>query len=681
MSTRFQIVTILIFLLALSCEKGEVAVPGGVGGRIVLDPVFAVGSRVTTDAAFACAWEKGDAIGVFAVKHAPGVAGTLLSTGNYIHNARLVHDGTGWAFDGGVDFRWPDDGEVLDFHAYYPYSAGVTNPLAVEFRVATDQGATRGTGDGARSGFSESDFLVAKASNGGSGYGSGTTTVELAFEHALSMVQVEVSFPGGIAGAGGVTSVTLSGCRARCSLSLSDGVATGSGVAASVEMHGVPPVAGDTALVFRAMVAPGRVAGGERLYVVKHEGRHFPVAAASGGVTLEAGKVARFGSMPKIKPGIYTSSDLVQFSLEWNRAVDAVWREKVIEKWSGNPSGVVYLHADIDMSGVSGFTPIGRDPSSVFTGTFDGQGYAIRNLTVVPQGDYAGLFGYSRGSIRNVRLEDGRVTGKGLVGGISGCVGDGGTITGCSVSGVTVTAGQQDKAGGISGQVYSNTMVRDCRVTGGTVTGVNLIGGIVGEAIGGTIAGCSVDGVTVTARSNYAGGINGYSGSGTIEGCVVTGGTVTAANSAGGIVGHGRLNLFVSGCIVTGGVITATINNAGGICGSVGTDGTFTSCIAAPVEMNSQGRKGTCVGDAGPGTRIVACYGVNMDGTSTGGCTLFERDAVSGDATNFFVVVEEVTGKTPIETMNEMLAGIDGLDVRWTSGDAGSGWYPVPRKR
>ena len=55
------------------------------------------------------------------------------------------------------------------------------------------------------------------------------------------------------------------------------------------------------------------------------------------------------------------------------------------------------LDSDIDFSGELSqkFEPIGKDSDNYFTGTFDGQGHIIRNLTVATFSNYAGLFGYS----------------------------------------------------------------------------------------------------------------------------------------------------------------------------------------------------------------------------------------------------------------------------------------------
>ena len=75
------------------------------------------------------------------------------------------------------------------------------------------------------------------------------------------------------------------------------------------------------------------------------------------------------------------------------------------------------LTADIDLAGQS-FTmaPIAADTGGIggesfegtpFTGTLDGQGHAIRNLTITDElgQDYLGLFGYTTGAtIRNLEL-------------------------------------------------------------------------------------------------------------------------------------------------------------------------------------------------------------------------------------------------------------------------------------
>ena len=87
------------------------------------------------------------------------------------------------------------------------------------------------------------------------------------------------------------------------------------------------------------------------------------------------------------------------------------------------------LDGDIDASATrswnsgAGFAPIGTS-SIPFSGSFDGQGYAIRNL-YINRGDaeYVGLFGYVSGelaTISNVALDNATITGRNYTGALMG---------------------------------------------------------------------------------------------------------------------------------------------------------------------------------------------------------------------------------------------------------------------
>ena len=115
--------------------------------------------------------------------------------------------------------------------------------------------------------------------------------------------------------------------------------------------------------------------------------------------------------------------------------------------------------ADIDLSSYnagSDWEPIGSySPYAPFTGTFDGNGKTISNLTIKRSTtNYAGLFGFARYShIKNVKLEKVDVTGQDNVGGLVGYNDNGliinsyatGTMTGSKyvggLVGQTATAG------------------------------------------------------------------------------------------------------------------------------------------------------------------------------------------------------------------------------------------------
>jgi hypothetical protein len=77
--------------------------------------------------------------------------------------------------------------------------------------------------------------------------------------------------------------------------------------------------------------------------------------------------------------------------------------------------------ASSSANGGNGFDPIGDD-SSRFTGTFNGTGHTISNLSIDRGGTFdVGLFGYvNGGTIENVGVENADITGKERVGGLVG---------------------------------------------------------------------------------------------------------------------------------------------------------------------------------------------------------------------------------------------------------------------
>src|SRR5882757_10739608 len=83
-----------------------------------------------------------------------------------------------------------------------------------------------------------------------------------------------------------------------------------------------------------------------------------------------------------------------------------------------------------DVWGSSGFVPIGN-PSTAFSGVFDGQDHAISSLTInQPTANDVGLFGHigSAAAVRNVGLIDSKVRGSRNVGALVGFVDDAATV-------------------------------------------------------------------------------------------------------------------------------------------------------------------------------------------------------------------------------------------------------------
>lgn len=156
-----------------------------------------------------------------------------------------------------------------------------------------------------------------------------------------------------------------------------------------------------------------------------------------------------------------------------------------------NGSGVAYSAcnyvqtAHIDLSAYANFTPIGGSIASPFTGIYDGNGFTISNLTVTY--DFAGLFSRVNGTIKNVGIESGTLTGtNGSVASIA-CL-TYGTVCCCYNKATLISIGAgvtTSFLGGICGILYSGGGILDCANFGSllqnsTTIGVKNSNGIVG---------------------------------------------------------------------------------------------------------------------------------------------------------------------------------------------------------
>jgi hypothetical protein len=128
-------------------------------------------------------------------------------------------------------------------------------------------------------------------------------------------------------------------------------------------------------------------------------------------------------------------------------------------------------------------------PINSFKGTFDGNNHTLEHLKISGKNDYAGLFGYNMGAIRNVHVISGSVSGKNYVGGICGWNGYNydydynhdniyyninASISGCSNASEVLG---ESNIGGVCGS--SSSSITACYNTG-SVSGSDYIGGVCG---------------------------------------------------------------------------------------------------------------------------------------------------------------------------------------------------------
>lgn len=313
-------------------------------------------------------------------------------------------------------------------------------------------------------------------------------------------------------------------------------------------------------------VTPVTIAGNtEKLFTLTEasgNSKTYNVSALTGEITIEAGYVYLFTidldkeaviiqtditPMDKDEfefrssPGLYTLQDLLDFRDAWNLNGENGIGSDLYAKWMDKSTLTVKLLIDIDLGGES-WTPI-KD----FTGTFEGGGHTISNLTVTDASDAAGLFGTIKATtagnptiIQNLNVENATVSSSSDCGVICGKA-DNSRITGCNVSGVVVVNTSSGNAGGIVGNVTSGSWLQRCNalcLETSSITGTTNAGGIVGNT--------DVD----------------------VFGCVVNNISTIEATSVGCIAGTGAYAANLYSCIacnittLTGNCSTSPFGNA-----------------------------------------------------------------------------------------------------------------------
>jgi len=272
-----------------------------------------------------------------------------------------------------------------------------------------------------------------------------------------------------------------------------------------------------------------------------------------------------------------------------------------------SPSGNYVLVDDIDLSHIDNFEPIGG-----FTGTFDGNGHTISNLTIdSPETDRVGLFDTvgdntrlfglvgSEGEIKNISLRGVDVTGGNNVGGLVGL--NRGMVTDSSAEG---EVSGNERIGGLVGSNHDMIHRSGAEVS---VTGERWVGGLVGVSENpdapniismsyatGDVSGGDTAGVTGglvganigEVRSSYAtgdvsgggGGLAGYNvpneGGGIIRNSYATG-NVTGDGGGGLVAGNDGVdengeieNSYATGRVTgedTGGLVGKELENDGDV--------------------------------------------------------------------------------------------------------------------
>lgn len=323
------------------------------------------------------------------------------------------------------------------------------------------------------------------------------------------------------------------------------------------------------------------------------------------------------------------------------------------------------LAADIDLSGYSNWTPIGWEngnlqTSKAFSGTFDGNGYKIKNLTSNQNGtSAAGLFGSVNNSIlKNAGIENVKIKGT-FAGSLVGNIQDNKNVTleNCYADYVNISANQYvggSRIGGLVGGVNDDTAeanantsanITSCYTTHAIIDNLwwDRGGGIIGSVHNATIKN-SFSEVNISGIDSIIGGLSGLVYNNIdFDNCYVKGNCrkyASAGGQTGGISGGG--DGTIKNCYFEGSVI--------GDSGCVG--GILPNCHGAnPVYIENCSVKAdikspsTCVG------AIAGC--MDCEGGYVKNCHF------DGTITGNAIVAEGVEGKLEVKdcTYNKSLCG------------------------
>jgi hypothetical protein len=293
------------------------------------------------------------------------------------------------------------------------------------------------------------------------------------------------------------------------------------------------------------------------------------------------------------------------------------------------------LIANINMSIYTGtqYKIIGNS-NTLFTGTFDGNGHIVRNLTYTTTAlDNVGLFGaISNAIIKNLGVENVNLSGGGCVGVLVAYQGSG-TITNCYSTGLITSA--TSYAGGLVAYQDSSGTISDCYssvsvTVDSSISGSCFAGGLVGNQRG-SITNCYSTG-SISAYDSlnydaYAGGLVGRLVYGSITNCFSTATVISSssgpygsASCAGGLVGMLNNTGTIANCYSTGSVTSSgPWSYAGGLLGRNYGVGDITNCHSTGI-VTSSTPYGTSGNDGSYAGGLIGYHnsGTVMNSYSTG---------------------------------------------------------------
>ncbi|MCL2578165.1 MAG: PKD domain-containing protein [Defluviitaleaceae bacterium] len=194
------------------------------------------------------------------------------------------------------------------------------------------------------------------------------------------------------------------------------------------------------------------------------------------------------------------ANGLSPFTVLANAGVIEIRTATELDNIRNNLEGHYRLMSSIDLSDMD-WVPIGTN-AVPFTGTLDGNGFAVLNLEVIaPVRDLVGLFGRTDGVIINLGIINAEITGGFTVGALAGS--NRGEIRNCYVAGRSEVFGE----GHVGGLIGFNSGLISQSYSTAFVHGGGFVGGFVGSNAGEINRSYSTG--TVRTDSSYIGGFTG----------------------------------------------------------------------------------------------------------------------------------------------------------------------------
>ena len=380
------------------------------------------------------------------------------------------------------------------------------------------------------------------------------------------------------------------------------------------------------------------------------------------------------------------------------------------KKFMQTPVAAVFKQTvDLDLTGVTGTA---GSLISSFSGTYDGDGHKISNLSLSSNSN-AALFGNLTGTVRNVTMDQTcSFSGTERVASVAVFLSENGKIEGCkNYATITCTPATVDEStnmyvGGIVAETTQNgtaqiNHLKDCENHGtltiaGDIANSGRVGGIAGSINGCFVQNCQ-NYVDITSgkssegyygsTGNIAGGIAGQAaGNNTLVGCGNSG-NISAGGYVGGIVGLAKntrnSSLLIESCFNTGEISAYNIScdqNAGGIAGSA--FGDIRNCYnTGKISGSTTGgnaNRASILGYANVetgsnGVDIYHCYAIEADGVSIGG----QDDSITVSNNTTLMTAEQMKSQDFVDTLNSYTNPKSHVGVTFTvSSDSENNGHP-----